>query len=162
MKVQEIIDQVAQDQLEIRVPDMEFVYHGTPADPDDPDFNPEGFESLKRGVVELSYAFGGYFGFGFYVTENAALARSNYAGRDGYVFRYRINPSRVLDLRQPEHWDKWQRSGLDAHKGDRSMPALAVRMGIDGVYDRSVGGLCIYNPRALTFDGYEGPLVQPA
>lgn len=160
MKIQEVIDQLTQDQQEILVPEMEFVYHGTPVDPEDPDFNQEGFEALKRGVVDLAFAFGGYFGFGFYVTENPRLARSNYAGRSGYVFKYRLNPARVLDLRLSEHFDIWKRSGLDRMTGDRRMPAMAVRKGIDGVYDRSVGGICIYNPKALTLVDYEGPLAS--
>jgi hypothetical protein len=57
--------------------------------------------------------------------------------------------ARILDLRNAADAKNWTDSGLERRVGEDGFAALARRTGIDGVYDRSVGGLAIYNPSVL-------------
>jgi hypothetical protein len=42
-----------------------------------------------------------------------------------------------------------------------NLAAMAVRTGIDGIYNRSVGGLAIYNPAAIQLVGFEHRPSEP-
>ncbi len=122
------------------------VYHGS---------SMEGAEDILENGIDVGRG-DGYFGRAFYVAEEEELARSNYAdfsGCDdgGAVVAFNVaEGARILDLRNAEDDDEWMRSGLPGLLGNRSFDAEARRRGIDGVYDRSVGGLAIYNPRILS------------
>ena len=97
----------------------------------------------------------GYFGYGFYVADDPKLAKSNYADMaddEPVILMFRIAPTaRIADMRVEddlqEIFSQVSRQGRGL--GDSSMPARMVAAGVDGVYDRSVGGLCIYNPKVL-------------
>jgi hypothetical protein len=122
-------------------------FHGT---------SQEGAEDILRRGIDQSKSSYGYFGQGFYMAEDYALAQNNYADftdstERGVVLRVTVKPTaRLLDLRQPEDWELWQKSGLAAKLGARDDFAdLAVRAGIDGLYDNSFRGLVIYNPEAV-------------
>ena len=121
------------------------VYHGTGA---------EAARDILTNGVDLSVCGKGYLGQGFYVAEEAGLARSNYADfsdeGEGAVLTMTIGEgARILDLRNDEDAKKWTGSGLEGRVGEDGFAALARRAGVDGVYDRSVGGLAVYNPSVL-------------
>jgi hypothetical protein len=105
--------------------------------------------------VSMDKSSKGYFGEAFYVAEEEELARSNYAEFSddedgGAVLEFVIaDEARILDLRNSTDAEKWQSSGLERRLGERGLAGEAVRKGIDGVYDRSVGGLAIYNPDVI-------------
>lgn len=114
-------------------------------------------EIVNTGI-DMAASSGGYFGHAFYVADEEQLAWSNYAdfadeeGIDvpGAVVSFTIvEGASILDLRNPIDWQAWQASGLAGRLGDPGLPAAATAMGIDGVYDRSVGGLAIFNPEVL-------------
>lgn len=121
------------------------VYHGTGA---------AAADDILSDGVDLSLCGKGYLGQGFYVAEEVGLARSNYADFSeegaGAVIAMTIREgARILDLRNAEDAKKWDDSGLSARVGVDGFAGLARRAGVDGVYDRSVGGLAIYNPSVL-------------
>jgi hypothetical protein len=126
------------------------VYHGC---------SQQAANSIMQGI-EVPPT-GGYFGNAFYVADDAKLAKSNYADvadeEEGgaAVLVFTINPgAHILDLRNEEDSEEWMR--LTHHGGDISMPDFHTRMvrqGVDGVYDRSVGGLAVYNPEILDLKG---------
>ncbi|MTH94691.1 hypothetical protein [Roseibium sp. RKSG952] len=107
---------------------------------------------IEENGISMTKSSKGYFGEAFYVAEEEELARSNYAEfsddeNDGAVLEFVIaHEARILDLRNSKDAEKWQTSGLERHLGEQGLAGEAVRKGIDGVYDRSVGGLAIYNP----------------
>ena len=121
------------------------VYHGTDAG--------SARDILENGV-RLDASHKGYLGQGFYVAEEAGLARSNYAEFSdeggGSVLALTITDgARILDLRNAEDAKIWTGSGLAGRVSEDGFARLARRAGVDGAYDRSVGGLAIYNPAAL-------------
>lgn len=97
----------------------------------------------------------GYFGYGFYVADDPKLAKSNYADfadDEPAILKFRIAPTaRIADMRVEDNlaaiFQKVSQQGRGL--SDPGMPARMVAAGVDGVYDRSVGGLCIYNPKVL-------------
>lgn len=97
----------------------------------------------------------GYFGYGFYVADDPKLAKSNYADvadDEPVILKFRIDPNaRIADMRVEDELQATfsQVSSQGRGIGDPGMPARLVAAGVDGVYDRSVGGLCIYNPKVL-------------
>lgn len=98
----------------------------------------------------------------FYVAEEAGLARSNYAEFSdeggGSVLALTITDgARILDLRNEADAKIWTGSGLAGRVSEDGFARLARRAGVDGVYDRSVGGLAIYNPAVLEGVRLEGP-----
>jgi hypothetical protein len=71
-------------------------------------------------------------------------------GPDGAaVISYTISQrANILDLRRPEDWETWK--ALEAkHTGrwisDKGLATWLVSQGVDGVYDNSMDGICIYN-----------------
>lgn len=123
------------------------VFHGTSAE--------VAGEIVEHGI-DMAKSSGGYFGHGFYVADDEALARSNYADfadedeEAGAVISATIaGEARILDLRNPIDSAEWSKSGLEKLFGQASLPSAAVEKGIDGVYDRSIGGLVIFSPIVL-------------
>jgi hypothetical protein len=124
------------------------VYHGASRD--------IAADILANGI-DMSASQGGYFGRAFYVADDAALAKSNYAdfsgeeeGGGGVVQFVVADGAHILDMRNDQDQREWDDSGLarQIHRGD--FARLARKAGVDGVYDRSVGGLAIYRASALT------------
>lgn len=129
------------------------VYHGTDAG--------SARDILENGV-RLDASHKGYLGQGFYVAEEAGLARSNYAEFSdeggGSVLALTIaDGARILDLRNEGDAKIWAGSGLAGRVPEDGFARIARRAGVDGVYDRSVGGLAIYNPAVLEGVRLEGP-----
>ena len=129
------------------------VYHGTDA--------ASARDILENGVL-MDASHKGYLGQGFYVAEEAELARSNYAEAaedgEGTVLVATIREgARILDLRHEADAKIWTRLGLSQRVGEDGFARLARRLGVDGVYDRSVGGLAIYNPDVLEAIRIDGP-----
>ena len=135
------------------------VYHGT-GTASAADIVSNGI-SMKKSML-------GYFGRGFYTADHEALAKSNYAdmaandgdedgdGGPGVVLCFRIaNTARILDMRIPEDWETYNRLSNNGRLiSNPSFDAIMRKSGVDGLFDRSFGGVVFYNPRALT-------LVQP-
>jgi hypothetical protein len=125
---------------------MTDVYHGTSS---------EAAEDIIENGIAMHKSDGGYFGQGFYVAEEEVLARSNYADFSddedgGVVIKLEIKDgARILDMRNAEDAEFWVTSGLAGAIGECDFAARAVRAGVDGLYDRSFGGLVIYNPDAV-------------
>lgn len=122
------------------------VFHGTADE--------HATDILDNGVV--AGRGDGYFGRAFYAAEDGALAKSNYAEfsgdeTGGTVLEVTIEEgARILDLRNDEDYQAWNASGLPNFLGSPDFDRRARRCGIDGVYDRSVGGLAIYNVAAIS------------
>lgn len=139
------------------------VWHGTAVD---------DAQAIIETGVDIGVSDGGYFGHAFYVTDDPGLARSNYADfsgdeQGGAIVSFGIvDGARILDLRNPIDSDEWMRSGLTDMIGNPHIAARAVRAGIDGVYDRSMTGLAVYNADVLWLIGLEtavspGPSFTP-
>ena len=121
------------------------VYHGT---------DPASAGDILTNGVNMDASHKGYLGQGFYVAVEEGLARSNYAEFSGEgggsVLTMTISDrARILDLRNEADAKIWNESGLASRVWEDRF-ARSVRLkGVDGVYDRSVGGLAIYNLSVL-------------
>lgn len=120
----------------------------------------EAAEDIIANGIDMSRSSGGYFGHAFYVADTCDLARSNYAdfaGDDdepGAVVQFEIiDGAAILDMRNTADQQDWDASGLNAWLGRPDFAMRARRCGIAGVYDRSVGGLAIYDPAVLRVVG---------
>jgi hypothetical protein len=122
------------------------VYHGT---------SNENAEDILNYGIKPSIGTG-YFGRAFYVADDVELAISNYAEfsddeNGGAVIVTTIKEGAlILDLRNHKDNQKWIESGLVSIIGRDDFDLQARKRGIDGVYDRSVGGLAIFNAAILT------------
>lgn len=121
------------------------VFHGTD--------QASAADILAHGV-NLDASHKGYLGQGFYVAEDADYARSNYAdfsgGDGGSVLVMTISESaRIIDLRNAEDAKRWTALGLGKLVSADGFARIARLSGVDGCYDRSVGGLAIYNTSIL-------------
>ena len=101
--------------------------------------------------VNMDLSTQGYFGQAFYVAERFEHARDSYAeanDENGAVLRGTIRDgARILDLRNAEDSQAWDR--ISEQVSRPGFAAIARRAGVDGVYDRSVGGLAIYNAAVI-------------
>jgi hypothetical protein len=123
------------------------VYHGT---------SKAAARNIAKRGVDMTASTLGYFGEGFYTTENKALAKSNYADfaeddEPGVILAFEVSPNaRLLDLRKERDWLIW-RDGRFADLIHRpGFSSVAVQAGIDGLYDESFEGWVFYNPDVLT------------
>lgn len=122
------------------------VYHGT---------SMEDGEAIMANGIDVRHG-DGYFGRAFYVAEERELAASNYAEFSGdedggAILEVMIEEgARILDLRNEEDSTTWINSGLVELLGTPDFDQKARRKGIDGIYDRSVGGLAIYNASVVS------------
>ena len=120
------------------------VWHGT---------DPDSAADILGFGVRMAVCGQGYFGRAFYVADEQGLAVENYAnfsGEDaGAVLRLRISDeARILDLRNAVDAAAWTAVATEIGRPD--FDRVARRAGISGVYDRSMGGLAIYDPGVLT------------
>lgn len=133
------------------------VFHGT---------GRSAAEQIAEDGIRMSASGGGYYGRAFYVADDEALARSNYAGftgedDGGAVLSFAIKDgSGILDQRNAADARAWMESGLST--ADPDLPAKARALGIDGIYDRAVGGIAIFNPTVLQFEDLEPCLDEAA
>lgn len=122
------------------------VYHGTTGENAD--------DIIDNGIVAARGD--GYFGRAFYAAEDEALATSNYAefsgdASGGTVIEVTIEEgARIFDMRNADDAAALDKSGLMRHLGSADFDRRARALGIDGIYDRSVGGVAIYNPGRLS------------
>ena len=129
---------------------LQNVYHGASL---------EDAEGIVERGISIHKSAGGYFGQAFYVAEDEALARSNYADfsdgdEAGAVVSFEIKEAaRIIDMRNSVDAAFWTESGLAEKIGMKDFARLAVQAGVDGVYDRSFGGLAIYNSNAVECRG---------
>jgi len=127
------------------------LYHGT---------SKEGAANILAHGVDNTKSQKGYFGRGFYMAEDRALAQSNYADwadeeEDGVVLAVQITPTaRILDLRDERDSEIYVKiSQYGRLCGDDDFDRIMQRHGIDGLFDRSFGGVVIYNPNAVVVKG---------
>lgn len=136
------------------------MFHGT---------SDAGAASIKKDGILNEKSSSGYFGVGFYMASDAKLAADNYAnfaedddsGGEGSVVAVQIKPqANILDLRAPAHWDEYVRiqklPGFDL--GSRYIDKFMVKNGVDGLFDRSFGGVIVYNEKMLEVLPDEGTL----
>jgi hypothetical protein len=122
------------------------VYHGTSGEHAD-DIIVTGIDTARSN---------GYYGTAFYAADDEALAIANYAemsGDDdgGAVLEVTIEEgARIFDMRNAEDSIELEKSGLMRHLGSIDLDRRARALGIDGLYDRSVGGVAIYNAKRLS------------
>lgn len=123
-------------------------YHGTDI---------KSATSIVKNGVKIAASGGGYFGVGFYVTPDKELARTNYAEFTGATTKPALleltlkSDAKIIDLRSSDHWLLWRdtiATGKAEH--DPLFYKTAPSKGCDAVYDRSFGGLCIYNNKIIS------------
>ena len=125
------------------------IFHGT---------SDAGAKSIHSNGVIIDKSTGGYFGVGFYAATDATLAANSYAdfaeendlSGEGSVIAVKIkNNARILDMRSEKDWETYQKTNPDQHLSSRNFAERMRSFGIDGLFDRSFGGLVIYNPKAI-------------
>jgi len=113
-------------------------------------------ESIHK-KIDLNKTTAGYFGKGLYLASDYGLAKSNYADMSGdesggSVIAIKIkDTAKILDLRDEVdsmRWDVLSKKG-NLLSSD-SLPIIMKKAGVDGLFDRSFGGVVIYNPAAVT------------
>jgi hypothetical protein len=123
------------------------VYHGTDL---------KSAKDIQQNGLSLDKCEKGYFGKGFYVTTDQALAKSNYADfsgeeeETGIVLEFTLNPQgKILDLRESKDWEFYQKNKLENYLGDDKLPQIMQKIGIDALYDRSMDAFVVYNLNIL-------------
>lgn len=130
------------------------VYHGTDLD---------SAKDIKENGLNLNKCDKGYFGKAFYVTEDEALAKSNYADfsgeeEGGVVLKFKMQPiNKFLDLRKSEDWEyysnlKYKGRELSSWMGFDELPNIMKSFGIDALYDRSNDAFAVYNLDVLELE----------
>lgn len=120
------------------------LFHGTSMD---------GARSIVTGGIDNAKSSKGYFGRGFYLASDAELAENNYADfaeddAEGVTLPVRVSDgARILDLRSPEDWEVYQPFAEEVSRNN--FDQIMRDNGIDGIFDRSFGGVVIYNPDVL-------------
>lgn len=107
----------------------------------------------------------GYFGYAFYVADDPKLAKSNYADfaeDEPAILMFQIAPTaHIADAREENElyaiFSRVSQQGRGL--ADPSMPQRMAAAGVDGIYDRSMGGLAVYNPKVLVYQGEWQPVT---
>ncbi|MEP3669367.1 MAG: hypothetical protein ABJN42_21830, partial [Roseibium sp.] len=102
----------------------------------------------------------GYFGPAFYMADKRELAVSNYADAfdedpGAVVHAQFADDVHILDLRNSKDAEEWAPYG--DRVSDPNFDRIMRKAGIDGVYDRSMGGIAIYRVDAVSVLGVEDP-----
>lgn len=119
------------------------VYHGT---------SKENAENIRKNGLRMSKCTPGYFGKGFYTTPDFGLALHNYAFSNGEVLIFEVSQNaKIIDMRTDDGLIKWNDFMVKiGHMINRyDFPQLAVKFGIDALYDNSFQGYVFYNLRKL-------------
>ncbi len=126
------------------------LYHGTSI---------EAAKSIETDGVLISKCSKGYFGLGFYLAEDLALARSNYAelsedGDAGVILEFELKDEGLLDLSIEKDWTRYRALGLERDLASDALPQKSVALGVNAVRDvGSMGGWVVYNPMTLELIG---------
>lgn len=114
------------------------VFHGTDHD---------SAEDIICNGVSMDLCTPGYMGQAFYMAEDIRLAQAAYADahdeKGAVVSGILRDDARILDLRNPADSEFWKLLANSTHLPN--FASIARRAGVDGVFDRSVGDLAIYN-----------------
>lgn len=124
--------------------DFGVLYHGTSA---------ESAKNIMKIGVRMGFSHKGYFGRGFYCAGDPELAKT-YAEEDdiesGIILRVELSDtSKILDLRKESDWARWRDGKYSDKIHQDNFNQIAVHDGIDGLYDRSFGGVIVYNPKII-------------
>lgn len=126
-----------------------FLWHGT-------DVN--SAKIIRDQGLDMTKSHGGYFGKGFYTAVDRDHALSSYAGwafdeegeerLPGALIKIKVMPdARILDLRNEADWLYYFPLSKQIYRPD--FWQIALRYGIDGLYDNSFEGVVFYNPDAV-------------
>jgi hypothetical protein len=123
------------------------MFHGT---------SKKGAESIYKHGIKQNKSNKGYFGRGFYMASDYDLAKSNYADFSededgGAVITVKIKDNaNILDLRDAIDSEKYMLVSKNGRLiGDDNFDKVMVTAGVDGLFDRSFGGVVIYNAKAI-------------
>lgn len=122
------------------------VYHGT---------SKRSAKNIISKGIQLRYCTLGYFGKGFYTTEDITLAQGNYADYNesddpGVVLAFDVSSkARLLDLRKENDWEKFKTMNFSELMHREDFPKIMKNAGIDGIYDNSFMGWVFYNVKVL-------------
>jgi len=127
------------------------MFHGT---------SKEGAQDIMNSGIDNSKSQKGYFGRGFYMASDYDLAKGNYADwaeedEEGSVLVVKISEgANILDLRDSEDSEVYSRVSEHGRLcGRDDFDLIMTTNGIDGLFDRSFGGIVIYDPSVLTVLG---------
>jgi hypothetical protein len=142
MNVKKFIKKIIVESLNEERKLFDKLYHGT-------DIN--SALRIKDKGINISKG-EGYFGTGFYTTPDINLAKSNYAdfkgNGKGAVLEFKLKEnSNILDLGDSDDFELWKKYARRIY--DKSLYKELVRNGIDGLWDNSMDGVVIYNPKVL-------------
>lgn len=125
------------------------LYHGTS--------EKSALNIIKRGV-DMRKCSKGYFGVGFYMADDFALAKSNYADFSedcGFVLTFELSEkARILDLSRKADYEKYMSMKVYGNPISGmlfldNIDKIFVSLGVDGIKDRSFGGIVIYNKKVI-------------
>ena len=144
MELKEIIAEEIQSLVETRE-QFGTLYHGTSV---------EGAADIQKNGIDIRKSEGGYFGKGFYTTDDFNLAKSNYADfaddEGGAILEFQILPeANILDLRDSDDFEIWKPYSRMIFRPTH--PQEVIRAGIDGLYDNSFEGVVVFNPKVLRY-----------
>lgn len=125
------------------------IWHGTSS---------ESAADIRDHGIRMDACTPGYFGQAFYAADDRALSVSNYAEAfdddAGAVVHLRISDgANILDLRNPVDSEAWAPFANVVGRPDFNR--MMRKNGIHGVYDRSMGGLAIFDERSVEVVGVE-------
>lgn len=112
-------------------------------------------DSIINDGLDIDKSSIGYFGKGFYCATDAQLAISNYANfaDNPAAVALTLKPgANILDLRKETDFKVYQ-AHIEKVMHLEDLPERMRVLKIDGIYDRSFGGLVIYNARAVQVVG---------
>lgn len=117
-------------------------------------------KNIVDNGIDLTKCSKGYFGTGFYCATSHELAESNYANMadEPAIVAMRLNKdANILDLRTESGFAFYQKHQIENVLGSDNLVEIMRKLKVDGLYDRSFGGMVIYNPKALEVVGFKVP-----
>lgn len=111
------------------------LYHGTTL---------RAANSILKNGVKMHKSCGGYFGDGFYTSEDIELIKTNYD--HGAILQIDINSSYVNYL-DPASFEKWKLISKETYK--KRFYRLAIKNGFHAIHDNSFEGIVIYNKKII-------------
>uniref|UniRef100_A0A6M3XDY4 Putative poly(ADP-ribose) polymerase n=1 Tax=viral metagenome TaxID=1070528 RepID=A0A6M3XDY4_9ZZZZ len=114
-------------------------------------------EAITSKGIDNAKSTKGYFGRGFYMASDYNVAKDNYADfaededAASAVIAVKVSlKARILDLRDEKDSEIYMKVSQNGRLiGNDNFDKLMVRNKIDGLFDRSFGGVVIYNPKVL-------------
>jgi len=111
------------------------LYHGTTL---------RSANSIIKNGIKMHKSCGGYFGDGFYTSEDIELIKANYD--HGGILEIEINGSYVNYL-DPVSFEKWKVISRETYK--KGFYKKAIKAGFHAIYDNSFEGVVIYNKKII-------------